>query len=158
MRYIFIFWLIVWVQNIQSQSLNSDSLIQVFLLKNNEVDTIIKNVIKDQNNTFIESNYYNIECLNIEKNKFLLKGYKFGSNTAHRQSYILIDIFINNYHKYFFFGNMNFEIDLKNLKSIFCMSKFSLNEKDKKNIITQITDIHIDKMMQIDCYQIESIL
>ena len=53
---------------------------------------------------------------------------------------------------------MNFEIDLKNLKSIFCMSKFSLNEKDKKNIITQITDIHIDKMMQIDCYQIESIL
>lgn len=119
-----------------------DSAVQNYLLENKEIDTILYKVKKEGNSVSVESNYFNNKILDINGGNCSVKGYRFGSNSVHRTSFVLLDFFKNNIHSYVFFGKDGFENDLARLLLILRADKSKLKIANKKEMVDAVMSIY----------------
>jgi hypothetical protein len=120
-----------------------DSLIQQFLIKNHEIDSIVLKEKKNKKITTTESNYYKKKELFLTVGSKGITLYTFGSYSAHGDRFVLLELFIKKSGKYSYdlLGKEGIEHDLKRLLNIFGENA-ELTSDDKKKIIQILLKVY----------------
>jgi hypothetical protein len=135
--------LILFCFNLGYSQTKTDSLIQDFLIRMHEVDSIIYKEEKSRNTITIQSNYFKKKELELTKPTKRILVYIFGSYSAHADNFILIEITSKEpgIYSYLILGKKGLEQDLEELLNVF-KKNIDLAIGDKKKMIQILLKVY----------------